>query len=91
MGIKFGDWAPNCHCKNTGGFKFGGVVRHCHTYTGKYEVLADFYLVVAKTDRQFAKFHSLPNFPAIWYWCLERDNTNLGQKVSKLFSASLAP
>ena len=46
VGIKFGDWAPNCHCKNTGGFKFGGVVRHCHTYIGKYEVLADFYLVV---------------------------------------------
>ena len=22
-GIKFGGWAPNRHCKNIGGFKFG--------------------------------------------------------------------
>ena len=31
-GIKFGDWAPNCHCKNIGGFKFGSSVRDRHTY-----------------------------------------------------------
>ena len=65
--LKFGGWPPNCHCKNIGGFKFGGSVRHCHMYIGKFEILADFNLAVAKTDHQTAKFNSLPNFPAIRY------------------------
>ena len=47
VGIKFGSWALNRHCKNIGGFKFGGSVRDCHMYICKYEVLADFNLVVA--------------------------------------------
>ena len=49
-GIKFGGWALNRHCKNTGGisgFKFGDSVRGRHTYTCKYEILADFNLAVA--------------------------------------------
>ena len=53
--IKFGSWAPNHHCKNIGRFKFGGLVRDRHMYIFKYEILADFSLVVA---RQTAK---LPN------------------------------
>ena len=68
MGIKFGSWAPNRHCKNTGGFKFGSSVRDCHTYIiYKYEILVDFNLAVTKIDHQTAKFNSLPNFPAIQY------------------------
>ena len=47
MGIKFGVWALNRHCKNIGGFKFGGSVRDRHTYICKYEVLMDFNLAVA--------------------------------------------
>ena len=44
------------NCENIGGFKFGGSVRDRHTYICKYEILADFNLVVAKTDHQTAKF-----------------------------------
>ena len=55
------------NCENIGRFKFGGSVRDCHTYICKYEILADFNLVVAKTDHQTAKFNSPPNFPAIQY------------------------
>ena len=47
-GIKFGGWAPNCHCKNIGGFKFGGLVWDRHMY----EILVYFNLAVAKVDRQ---------------------------------------
>ena len=36
-------------------------------YICKYEILAHFNLVVAKVDRQIAKFNSPPNFPAILY------------------------
>ena len=57
-GIKFGGWPLNCHCKNIGGFKFGGSVRDRHMYICKYEILADFNLAVAKVDRQTAKFSS---------------------------------
>ena len=44
---EFGGWAPNGHCKNIGGFKFGGSVRDRHTYVCKYEILANFNLAVA--------------------------------------------
>ena len=44
MGIKFGSWALNRHCKNIGRCKFGGLVRDRHTYICKYEILADFQL-----------------------------------------------
>ena len=47
VGIKFGGWALNRHYKNIGRFKFGGSVRDRHMYICKYEVLADFNLVVA--------------------------------------------
>ena len=67
MGIKFGGWALNRHCKNIGRFKFGGSVRDHHTYIYKYEILADFNLAGCKLDHQTAKFNSLPNFPAIRY------------------------
>ena len=30
--IKFGGWAPNCHCKNIGGFKFASSVRDHHKH-----------------------------------------------------------
>ena len=40
--------------------------RDCHTHICKYEVLADFNLVVMKADGQTAKFNSLPNFQATW-------------------------
>ena len=33
VGIKFGGWAPDRHCKNIDGFKFGSSVRDRHTYT----------------------------------------------------------
>ena len=46
-GIKFGGWALNRHCKGIGGFKFGSLVRDCHTYICKYEILVDFNLAVA--------------------------------------------
>ena len=64
--IEFGGWAPNCHCKNIGGFRFGGLVRDCHVYSiGKDEILlADFNLVVAQADCQTTKFNSPPNFLA---------------------------
>ena len=55
VGIKFGGWAPNRHCKNIGGFNFGGSVRDCHMYICKYELLVDFNF---KVDRQPAKFNS---------------------------------
>ena len=64
MGIKFGSWAPNRHYNNTGGFKFGSSVKDRHTSICKYEILADFNLVVAK---QTAKLNSPPNFLAIQY------------------------
>ena len=66
-GIKLGGWALNHHCKNIGGFKFGGSVRDCHTYICKYEVLAGFNFGGRKLDCQTAKFNFLPNFPAICY------------------------
>ena len=47
--------------------EFGSLVRDHHTIICKYEILADSNLVVAKTDRQTAKFNSPPNFPAIGY------------------------
>ena len=46
MGIKFGGWALNRQSK-IGGFKFGGSVRDRHTHICKYELLAEFNLVVA--------------------------------------------
>ena len=64
-GIKFDGWAPNQHFKNISGFKFGGSVRDRHMYICKYEILADFNLVIA---RQTTK---LPNFPAIQYSCYQ--------------------
>ena len=33
------------------GIKFGGLVRDCYTYIYKYEILADFNLVIAKLHR----------------------------------------
>ena len=48
-GNKFGGWALNRHCRNIGGFKFGGSVRDLHTYN--YMVLGG-----RKLDRQTAKF-----------------------------------
>ena len=45
-GIKFGSWALNRHCKNIGGFKFGSSVRDHHTYTCRYETLAELNLAV---------------------------------------------
>ena len=75
MGIKFGGWAPNHHCKNIGRFEFGSSVRDRHTYICKYEILVDFNLAVA---RQTAK---LPNFPAIQY--VSDIHTNL-QGISSL-------
>ena len=59
MGIKFGDWTLNRHCKNIGGFKFGGSLRDHHMYICKYEILVDFNLAV----------NSPPNFPDILYVC----------------------
>ena len=59
--IKFGGWAPNCHYKTSGGFKFGGLVWDSHIY----EILADFNLVVVKVVHETAKFNSLPSFPAM--------------------------
>ena len=35
VGIKFGGWVPNSHCKNIGGFKFGSLVRDRHTRISK--------------------------------------------------------
>ena len=46
-GFKFGGWALNRHCKTTGGFKFVGLVKDCHTYICKYEILVDFNLAAA--------------------------------------------
>ena len=41
-------YEANHHCKNIDGFKFGGLVRDCHTYNiYEYEILADFNLAVA--------------------------------------------
>ena len=70
MRIKFGSWAPNHHCENVGGFKFGDSVQDCHTYNiiCKHKILAAFNLAVAKTDHQTAKFNLPPNFLAIQYY-----------------------
>ena len=48
VGIKFGSWALNRHYTNIGAFKFGSSVRDCHMYICKYEILVNFYLVVAR-------------------------------------------
>ena len=65
--LNFGGWARNCHCKNIGGFKFGGLVRDRYTYICEYEISADINLAVAQADRQTAKFNSPPNFLTIQY------------------------
>ena len=54
MGIKFGGWVPNCHCKHIGGFKFGGSV-YVYMYM-RVRNLADFNLAVVQAVRQTAKF-----------------------------------
>ena len=55
MVIKFGSFAPNDVFHTIGGFKFGGMVRYCHTYMHAEKSLADFNLAV---ERHTAK---LPN------------------------------
>ena len=60
-GIKFGSLALNRHCKNIGGFKFGGLKLYGSTCSQGNIVrnLVDFNLVV---ERQTTK---APNFPAV--------------------------
>ena len=68
VGIKFGGWAPNCHCKNIGGFLFGGSVRDQHMYIYKYETLGDFNLAVVKIDCQTTKFSRLYSSVLLQPW-----------------------
>ena len=70
-GVKFGGWAPFFYWKKYWQiYKFGRWVRYHHMYICKYVILADFNLAVAMVDCQTAKFNSLPNFLAKWYYRL---------------------
>ena len=52
--IKFGHWVPNCYCQN---IIVDLNLAVCHAYCiFKYEILADFNLVVAKVVCQTTKF-----------------------------------
>ena len=60
-----GRWAPNHHCKNIGGFKFGGSVRDRHTYM--HASMKYWRILIWQLQRQTTK---PPNFPAIRYMCI---------------------
>ena len=65
MGIKFGGWAPNYHCKNIREFKFGSLVRDRkgspYVYYNTMQV------------RNTAKFNSPPTFLAMLYSTIDRE------------------
>ena len=63
----FGSWALDDHCKNIGGFKFGGSAWDHHTYTCKYEIiLEEFNLAVASLTTKSPKLIICQISP-IWY------------------------
>ena len=44
---------------NIGRFKFGDLVRNCHTHIYKYEILVDLNLAIAKLDCQSTKLSGI--------------------------------
>ena len=58
-GIKFSGWPPNCYCKRTGGFKFGGSVRDRYTYPRGYVSKKFWWILIWWLLKQTAKLENL--------------------------------